>query len=249
MLIQLVYHIHVMPVTDDGNCTTTLGHLDPFIRGETPACTMDRPDTCQVGDLAGKHGKMNGTSFKASYTDPFVSLQEGMGSFFGNRSFVIHFANTTRIACGNFSSLSNVAASAAAPGFAPTATLVPAGGPSGGLGSSPSGGAGGALGSSPSGSPFPNGPFLNGSAAVSSAEADSNGGSAVTSAVAAATSGASQSLSTSTTFVAGPAQASGASATAGGAPAQETTNAASGLILSNSLALLGSFAAGLWCLV
>jgi len=30
-------------------------------------------------------------------------LQEGLGAFFGNRSFVVHFANTTRIACANFS--------------------------------------------------------------------------------------------------------------------------------------------------
>ncbi len=27
-----VYHIHVLPVPEDGNCTGTLAHLDPFIR-------------------------------------------------------------------------------------------------------------------------------------------------------------------------------------------------------------------------
>lgn len=37
-----------------------------------------------------------------SYTDPYVSLTEGVGSFFGNRSFVIHWANSTRLACANF---------------------------------------------------------------------------------------------------------------------------------------------------
>jgi hypothetical protein len=37
-----------------------------------------------------------------SYTDPFVTLTEGQGAFFGNRSFVIHFANTTRYTCANF---------------------------------------------------------------------------------------------------------------------------------------------------
>jgi hypothetical protein len=30
-------------------------------------------------------------------------LQEGLGAFFGNRSFVVHFANATRIGCANFS--------------------------------------------------------------------------------------------------------------------------------------------------
>jgi hypothetical protein len=59
-----------------------------------------------VGDLGGKHGKAIETSFNASYVDSFVSLKEGVGSFFGNRSFVVHFANKTRIGCGNFSSLS-----------------------------------------------------------------------------------------------------------------------------------------------
>jgi hypothetical protein len=37
-----------------------------------------------------------------SYTDPYVSLVPGAPSFFGNRSFVIHYANTTRYACANF---------------------------------------------------------------------------------------------------------------------------------------------------
>jgi hypothetical protein len=30
----LVYHIHAAPVSSDGNCTKTLAHLDPYIRGE-----------------------------------------------------------------------------------------------------------------------------------------------------------------------------------------------------------------------
>jgi hypothetical protein len=37
-----------------------------------------------------------------SYADPYVSLVDGVGAFFGNRSFVIHFANTTRYVCANF---------------------------------------------------------------------------------------------------------------------------------------------------
>lgn len=30
----LVYHLHVERVPEDGNCTKTLAHLDPFVRGE-----------------------------------------------------------------------------------------------------------------------------------------------------------------------------------------------------------------------
>jgi len=97
-----LYHIHVAPVPDSGNCTETLGHLDPFIRGETPSCDEDLPQTCQVGDLSGKHGKITSDPFTASYVDEFASTVDGIGSFFGNRSFVVHFANTTRFTCANF---------------------------------------------------------------------------------------------------------------------------------------------------
>jgi hypothetical protein len=107
-----------MPVDATGNCNSTLAHLDPFIRGEIEPCTSSRPETCQVGDLSGKYGKANGTAHMATFSDPYVSLKDGMGSFFGNRSFVVHFANKSRIACANFESIAGV----------PTGTLPPAGG-------------------------------------------------------------------------------------------------------------------------
>ncbi|KAF8866486.1 hypothetical protein BDZ45DRAFT_667757 [Acephala macrosclerotiorum] len=97
-----LYHIHAAPVSADGNCTTTLGHLDPFIRGETPACNSTLPQTCQVGDLSGKHGKIEADPFIATYHDDFASTVSGLGAFFGNRSITVHFANTTRITCANF---------------------------------------------------------------------------------------------------------------------------------------------------
>ncbi|ODA83931.1 hypothetical protein RJ55_02448 [Drechmeria coniospora] len=95
------YHIHVKPVVG-GNCTQTLAHLDPFERGEKPPCASSAPETCQVGDLAGKHGMVTADPFQAEYVDKFVSLKEGDAEFMGNRSFVFHFANTTRITCANF---------------------------------------------------------------------------------------------------------------------------------------------------
>ncbi|PKS10515.1 hypothetical protein jhhlp_002267 [Lomentospora prolificans] len=97
------YHLHVDPVPEDGNCTKTLAHLDPFIRGEATPCNPDAPATCQVGDLSGKHGAADsGTTFEDTYVDPYVTLKDGLGSFFGNRSVVLHFANKTRITCANF---------------------------------------------------------------------------------------------------------------------------------------------------
>lgn len=94
--------MHVDPVPSDGNCTKTLAHLDPFKRGEDPKCDDSKPETCQVGDLSGKYGKITTDPFEDSYHDPYTSLTEGVGSYFANRSFVFHFANKTRISCANF---------------------------------------------------------------------------------------------------------------------------------------------------
>ncbi|KAK3310533.1 superoxide dismutase [Chaetomium strumarium] len=102
----LPYHIHVDPVPSDGNCTKTLAHLDPFIRGETPVCDASAPATCQVGDLSGKYGAIPTTAeggvFEASYVDLYASTVEGIGAFFGNRSIVFHYPNKTRITCASF---------------------------------------------------------------------------------------------------------------------------------------------------
>jgi hypothetical protein len=100
-----VYHIHVDPVPASGNCTATLGHLDPYERGESPVCEASQPETCQVGDLSGKHGTMDpaaGSSFQVVYLDLYLSTEPGVNSFFGNRSIVIHSHNLTRLACANF---------------------------------------------------------------------------------------------------------------------------------------------------
>lgn len=78
-LSSTVYHIHQKPVPKDGNCTDTEAHLDPFERGETPACDPDLPQTCQVGDLAGKHGAIvttqGDTTFSTTYTDDFTAVR------------------------------------------------------------------------------------------------------------------------------------------------------------------------------
>lgn len=42
------WHIHALPVPADGNCTATLGHLDPTNRGEYYMCDAAAPETCQV---------------------------------------------------------------------------------------------------------------------------------------------------------------------------------------------------------
>lgn len=109
-----LYHLHVNPVNSSGSCASALAHLDPFIRGEKPPCDPTAPQTCQVGDLSGKYGKITSDPFTASYVDPYASILPGIGAFFGNRSLVVHFANTTRITCANFALVSG------APSYTPT---------------------------------------------------------------------------------------------------------------------------------
>lgn len=99
-----MYHLHVQPVPENGNCTATLAHHDPFIRGEASLCNKAYPETCQVGDLSGKYGDipLGSDTWEAEYTDAYASTLEGIGAFFGNRSIVVHYANKTRITCASF---------------------------------------------------------------------------------------------------------------------------------------------------
>ncbi|ORY66330.1 superoxide dismutase, partial [Pseudomassariella vexata] len=97
-----LYHIHEKKVPNDGNCTSTAAHLDPFVRGEMPTCESKFPQTCQVGDLSGKYGKITSDPFEATYHDEFSSLIAGNNASIVDRSFVVHFSNKTRISCANF---------------------------------------------------------------------------------------------------------------------------------------------------
>ncbi|AEO66007.1 uncharacterized protein THITE_2113716 [Thermothielavioides terrestris NRRL 8126] len=124
---SLPYHIHVDPVPADGNCTATLAHLDPFIRGETPPCDKNAPATCQVGDLSGKHGAIptDQDTWETSYVDLYASTLEGIGAFFGNRSIVVHYPNKTRITCASFVKVGGSASlpvTTSAPTSTPTAS-------------------------------------------------------------------------------------------------------------------------------
>uniref|UniRef100_A0A1Y1MVG6 Uncharacterized protein n=1 Tax=Photinus pyralis TaxID=7054 RepID=A0A1Y1MVG6_PHOPY len=96
-----LYHIHEDRVPADGNCTKTLAHLDPYGRGENPPCDSRAMQSCQVGDLSGKHGEPK-RDMKFWYYDDYTSLAERTPAFLGNRSIVVHFANKTRITCANF---------------------------------------------------------------------------------------------------------------------------------------------------
>ncbi|KAF1364773.1 cytosolic Cu/Zn superoxide dismutase [Lizonia empirigonia] len=100
-----MYHLHEKPVPSDGNCTGTGAHLDPYKRGEQPICDASKPETCQTGDLSGKHGNMTAQEWSQEYVDLYSSTRPGVDSYFGNLSLVVHLSNKTRIACANFTQL------------------------------------------------------------------------------------------------------------------------------------------------
>jgi hypothetical protein len=112
------WHIHTLPVPANGNCTTTLSHLDPTNRGELVMCDATQPQTCQVGDLAGKHGGkiMTVGNFSTSFTDAYLSTDPASPAFFGGLGFVLHSGNTTRLTCANFVMVN---------GTSPSGTMMP----------------------------------------------------------------------------------------------------------------------------
>ncbi len=114
------YHIHLRAVPESGNCTDTGGHLDSYVRGDSPPCDSSMPQTCEVGDLSGKYGTVAGPDVKKAYVDPDGTLLEGRYvltetdnrfndpytamniiqlGYIGNRSVVFHDASSARIAC------------------------------------------------------------------------------------------------------------------------------------------------------
>ncbi|WAR62471.1 hypothetical protein PtB15_15B56 [Puccinia triticina] len=99
------YHIHTNPISADGNCSSALGHLDPLAVTDGLVCNPQISQYCQEGDLASRHGKLNGSepSLNLAYIDDYLRFWPQPFSILG-RSVVVHLPNSTRIACGNITS-------------------------------------------------------------------------------------------------------------------------------------------------
>lgn len=120
------YHIHQKPVPADGNCTGTGLHLNPF--GGAPNATSNAGQ--EVGDLASKHGNMEGPSYQASYVDNYISLDSADPAYIGGLSVVIHFLNNTRITCANLTIDKGVSSSTIVSGSKTSTIVKPSGGAS-----------------------------------------------------------------------------------------------------------------------
>ena len=127
--LPIAYHLHKAAVPSDGNCTATLTHLDPYEAGAEIKCNKDKPETCEVGDLSGKHGAIDDTSYEESYLDLYASTNVADAGYFGDLSFVIHYENSTRLACANF--VKEHSKPHPTPGHNSTVTLRPTSNPTG----------------------------------------------------------------------------------------------------------------------
>ncbi|PVI05969.1 Cu,Zn superoxide dismutase-like protein [Periconia macrospinosa] len=96
------YHIHQNPLVGR-DCATTGGHFDPYGVG-TANCKEGQGALCEVGDLSGRFRPISveANVNENSFSDQYMSLDPKNKAFVGDKSFVIHNANSTRVACGNF---------------------------------------------------------------------------------------------------------------------------------------------------
>jgi hypothetical protein len=95
------YHVHAKALPVNGTCADTGAHLDSYVRGQEPPCTASLPATCEVGDLSGKYGKVDGPAAKKEFNDPYSALDKIMLGYIGERAIVFHDASSARIACAN----------------------------------------------------------------------------------------------------------------------------------------------------
>ncbi|KAK3330043.1 Cu,Zn superoxide dismutase-like protein [Apodospora peruviana] len=93
------YHVHAKAVPADGNCADTGGHLDSYLRGDSPPCDSSKPQTCEIGDLSGKFGLVAGPTVSKSFNDPYSALNIINLGYIGDRGIVFHDASGARIAC------------------------------------------------------------------------------------------------------------------------------------------------------
>ncbi|RKP23796.1 superoxide dismutase, partial [Syncephalis pseudoplumigaleata] len=101
--VRYAYHIHNLPVPQDGSCDGTGDHLDPYGR-KGSNCTFATLDQCEMGDLSGKFGTILGMRRNGMTAYPFLfedtTLRMTGENSIVNRSVVIHDPSGARIACG-----------------------------------------------------------------------------------------------------------------------------------------------------
>lgn len=106
------WHVHEKPVGDDATsgCLSPGGHYNPFmvdVNNNYIECSPTNPLRCELGDQSGKLGFYDIGSGRRFYTDVFLPLVGVYGV--AGKSFVIHAANGTRLACADILPVNKVA--------------------------------------------------------------------------------------------------------------------------------------------
>lgn len=91
------YHIHEFAVGSDNTCDTTGPVFNPY--SSLDECPEEDQNECAVGNLAGKHGALEGTCFETDFVDPFLSLNPTSRNYVVGRALVIHYADGLPLAC------------------------------------------------------------------------------------------------------------------------------------------------------
>lgn len=101
------YHIHEKSVPSDGNCQLAGSRFNPY-NGSLNCCELENKAFCELGDLSGKHGAINDTSFEVNYDDPYLSLNKKSKSYIVGKSITFHYANMTTFACADIELAGNL---------------------------------------------------------------------------------------------------------------------------------------------
>lgn len=68
-MVMAVYYL-----TPSTNCSGDPAVLDPYNAKAGTGCSQGSPQNCAVGDLWGKHGKMEGTNYNTKYVRPLCPM-------------------------------------------------------------------------------------------------------------------------------------------------------------------------------
>ena len=88
----------------DGDCAATGGVLDVNECGTTHTCDPTEPQSCQIGDLSGKHGQIMPNvygGYGAEYIDDFIATFSGVRIYIGDKSVLVLDNNGTTLGCAN----------------------------------------------------------------------------------------------------------------------------------------------------
>lgn len=125
--LEYTYHIHEKAVPSYGNCNSTGMHFDKYGVGDDHVCNSKEPETCQLGDMSGKHGAItfasqtSNNSRADAYHDDYLSTIINNTAFFGGLSVVVHRKrDKLRLACGNFALFSGLNSNSSIPIPEPT---------------------------------------------------------------------------------------------------------------------------------